>query len=153
MLGLGAYGPPNIAQTGTVVDGNIVANAPATLYLSAMTVHGNLTSNGGGDPARNFPIKNLVVDGNVTLQGWSGLWIGLLRTQVGGNIVFSNNAGTQTGEGDFEGILDSSEVVANVIAGNLICQNNTPAAQIGDSEGASNIVGGKAIGECSSVTS
>jgi hypothetical protein len=154
VLGLGKYGPPNIQPSGTVVDGNIVANQPASLYLSAITVHGNVTSNGGGDPTRNFPIKNLVVDGNMNIQGWSGLWIGLLRNTVGGNVVFSNNSGTQTGEDEFEGIPDSSEVATNHIGGNLICQGNTPAAQIGDAigdGGSPNTVGGNKIGECTAV--
>ncbi len=154
VLGLGAYGPPNIAQTGTVVDGNIIANQPASLYLTAITVHGNVTSNGGGDPERNFPTKNVVVDGNMTIQGWSGLWIGLLRNQVGGNVVFSKNSGTQTGIEEFEGIPDSSEVATNHIGGNLICQGNSPVAQIGDAVidgGTLNVVGGSKIGECTAV--
>jgi hypothetical protein len=33
----------------------------------------------------------------------------------------------------------------------LICQGNSPAAQIGDSGGGPNIVGGNAIGECASL--
>jgi hypothetical protein len=151
VLGLGRYGPPHLPQTGTVVDGNIVANAPASLYLSAITVHGNLISSGGSGPGRNFPIKDVVVDGNVVIQGWSGLWIGLLRSTVGRNVIFSHTAGTQTGEPPFEGILDSSEVADNVIGGNLICEGNSPAAQVGDSGGGPNLVGGKAVGECASL--
>ena len=151
ILGLGKYGPPHLPQTGTVVDGNIVANQPTSLYLSAITVHGNLVSNGGSGPGRNFPIKDNVVHGNMAIQGWDGLWIGLLRNTVGGNVIFSKTSGTQTGEGEFEGILDSSEVADNVISGNLVCQGNSPAAQIGDSGGGPNIVGGNAVGECASL--
>lgn len=151
ILGLGRYGPPHLPQTGTVVDGNIVANQPTSLYLSAITVHGNLVSNGGSGPDRNFPIKDNIVGGNMAVQGWDGLWIGLLRNTVGGNVIFSKTSGTQTGEGPFEGILDSSEVADNVISGNLICQGNSPAAQVGDSGGGPNIVGGKAVGECASL--
>ncbi len=149
ILGLGAFGPPDIGQTGTVVDGNIIANQPQSLYLSAMTVHGNLISNGGNGPGLNFPLKNLVVGGNVVLQGWSGLWIGLFRSQVGGNVTFSRNSGNQTGE---NGLPDSSEVADNVISGNLICQGNDPAAQFGDSEGGPNTVAGNALGQCSTLT-
>lgn len=148
ILGLGRFGPPNIAQTGTVVDGNIIANQPMSLYLSAITVRGNLISNGGSGPGLNFPIKNLIVGGNVALQGWNGLWIGLFRSQVGGNVIFSKNTGNQTGE---TGEPDSSEVADNVIAGNLICQGNDPGAQIGDSGGGPNTVGGNAIGQCSGL--
>lgn len=145
ILGLGQYGPPNMPQTGTVVDGNIVAAQPMSLYLSAITIHGNLISNGGYGPGLNFPIKNVVVDGNVVMQGWSGLWIGLFRSQVGGNVIFSNNTGNQIGE---LGTPDSSEVADNVIGGNLICMGNDPAAQFGDSGGGPNTVGGHALGQC-----
>lgn len=148
VLGLGAYGPPDIAQTGTVVDGNIVANQPQSLYLSAITIHGNLISNGGSGPGLNFPIKNLIVGGNVVLQGWNGLWIGLFRSQVGGNVIFSKNSGNQTSE---SGLPDSSEVANNVISGNLICQGNDPAAQFGDSGGGPNTVGGETVGQCAAL--
>jgi hypothetical protein len=147
-LGLGKYGPPNIPLTGTVVDGNIVANQPQTLYLSAITVHGNLVSNGGSSTGLNFPIKNNVIGGNIEIQGWSGLWIGLFRNTVTGNVIFSKNTGVQTGD---TGELDSSEVANNIIGGNLICQGNMPAAQFGDSGGTANTVSGQAIGQCSTL--
>lgn len=148
IVGLGRYGPPTIAQSGTVVDGSVVADQPQSLYLSAITVHGNLVSNGGSGPGLNFPIKNLIVDGNVNLQGWSGLWIGLFRSQVGGNVIFSNNSGNAIGG---SGDPDSSEVANNTISGNLICQGNDPAAQFGDSGGSANTVGGNAVGQCAGL--
>lgn len=141
VLGLGSYGGP----TDTVVDGNIVASRPQSLYLAFVTIRGNLVSNGGSGPGLNFPLKNLVVGGNVVLQGWSGLWIGLFRSDVGGNVIFSKNSGNQIGD---SGLPDSSEIADNTISGNLICHGNDPAAQIGDSEGGPNTVGGKAIGQC-----
>ncbi len=149
ILGLGMYGPPNIPLTGTVVDGNIVANQPQSLYLSAITVHGNLISNGGSSTGLNYPIKNNVIGGNIEIQGWSGWWIGLFRNTVAGNVIFSKNSGTKTGD---TGELDSSEVATNTIGGNLICQGDMPAAQIGDSGGSVNTVSGRAIGQCSSLT-
>ncbi|MDE3133120.1 MAG: hypothetical protein KGL15_03540 [Acidobacteriota bacterium] len=136
-LGLGSYGGP----TGTVVDGNIVADQPQSLYLAFLTIHGNLVSQGGtaAGPFTNFPIKNLTVGGNVTLEGWSGFWIGLFRSTVGGNVFFANNTGTNP---------DSSEVANNTISGNLICSGNNPAVQFGDSGGGPNTVGGHAVGQC-----
>jgi hypothetical protein len=148
VFGLG-YGPGTFYTVG----GNIVANQPGSLYLGGATVYGNVVSNGGGDLARNFPIKDSTIYGNLVVQGWHGLWIGLLRNTVGGNVIFSKTSGIQTGEDDFEGILDSTEVADNVISGNLICEGNSPAAQVGDSGGGPNIVGGNAIGECASLTS
>jgi phage baseplate assembly protein gpV len=92
VLGLGSYNPA--AQQVTVVDGNVQATQPGTLYLSFMTIRGNLTSNGGGDPERNFPIKDIT------------------------------------------------------IAGNLICQHNSPPAQIGDTSQPGSRVSGNKVGEC-----
>jgi hypothetical protein len=162
LLGLG-YG------TAVVVDGNVNANQPLSLYLGNMTVHGNVTSNGGGTADRfyNFPIKDDTIDGNLTLHGWTGGWIGALRNTVGGNIDFSNNASVVhpvddagcMASGTFPNGCaaapgadpDSSEPVQNMVSGNLICHNNSPAAQFGDSGGGPNTVSGNKIGECAGL--
>ena len=158
VLGLGDYNPES--HESAIVDGNVTAHQPETLYLGGMTVHGNVVSNGGGNPAseRNFPFKDNTVDGNVILQGWHGFWFGVIRATVGGNLIVADTSGTQVGlpDTDFEGVLDSTEIVSNVIGGNLICHGNTPPAQIGDAildEGnGPNTVGGNAIGECADVS-
>ena len=138
VLGLGHYNPtgPHAAT----VNGNIVAKQPLTLYLGAITVHGNVVSNGGGDPTRNFPIKDDTVGGNLILQGWHGLWLGAIRDTVGGNLIVSKN--TAADPSQLPG-SDSTEVQTNNVKGNLICQGNTPAAQVNpDDGGQPNIVGG-----------
>jgi hypothetical protein len=168
VLGLGNYGPPGI-KTNTVVNGDIVADRPLDLYLSGITVHGNVVSNGGGPGTGaflNFPTKDDTIDGNLIMNGWQGGWIGALRDTVGGNLVVSNNASvvheTPAGCDDSSTTdpctgfaagadTDSTEVASNTISGNLICFGNTPAAQFGDSGGSPNIVAGKAIGECSGL--
>jgi hypothetical protein len=146
VLGLGSYapGPHNVAT----VDGNIVANQPLSLYLSRITVHGNVISNGGGDAERNLPIKDITVGGSLVIQGWHGLWFGVIRDTVGGNVIVTNNVAADTSV--IPGI-DSSEIVTNTVSGNLICQKNIPVAQVGDSEGATNTVSGNKIGECAGL--
>jgi hypothetical protein len=162
LLGLG-YG------TTVVVDGNVNANQPLSVYLGNMTVHGNVTSNGGGTSDRfyNFPIKDNTIDGNLVLHGWTGGWIGALRNTVGGNIDFSNNASVVHAADDAAcmnsgtfpngcdaapgGDPDSSEPVQNTVSGNLICHNNSPAAQFADSGGGPNTVSGNKIGECAGL--
>jgi hypothetical protein len=165
LLGLG------YATTTDVVDGNIDANQPLSLYLGFVTVHGNVTSNGGGTGDRfyNFPIKDNTIDGNLVLRGWQGGWIGAIRNTVGGNVDVSNNASVvnpvDPGGCDSSGTFpngcdaapgadtDSTEVQTNTISGNLICHGNTPAAQVNPLEGGQpNTVGGKAIGECAGLT-
>ena len=67
LLGLG------YATQTDVVDGSVDANRPLSLYLGFVTVHGDVTSIGGGTSARfyNFPIKDNTIDGNLTLHGWT----------------------------------------------------------------------------------
>lgn len=155
VLGLGAYGPGPQPQTGTVVDGNILAHRPLSLYLSGITVHGNVVSNGGGGGPtgefRNFPTKDDVIDGNLIVQGWSGGWLGVIRNRVGGNVIVSHNASVLTESGP--GVdPDSTEVQTNVIGGNLICQGNTPAAQVNPIDGGQpNVVAGAKIGQCAGL--
>jgi hypothetical protein len=143
VLGLG-YGPEE--ATPAFVGGSLHANDALTLYLGHVTVGGNLISNGGGAPDRNFPIKDNTIGGNLILQGWSGLWMGSIRNNVGGNVNVSKNTAFDTSE--VPGI-DSTEVQTNVIAGNLICHHNTPAAQVNILDGGEpNTVGGNSVREC-----
>ena len=146
VVGLGSYIPG--PHTSAVVDGNVVALGAASLYLGGMTVHGSVTVLGGGSGARNLPIKDDTIDGNVTISGWRGLWFGVIRDDVGGSVTLLNNTAADTSQ--LPG-SDSSEVVTNTIAGNLACYGNTPAPQVGDSEGATNTVGGLKLGQCSGL--
>jgi len=146
VLGLGTYNPS--APHNSSVGGNIIANQPLSLYLSFLRVHGNLISNGGGGGVtgefRNFPTKDDTIDGNLSVTGWSGFWVGLIRDTVGGSVTFSNNSGNNP---------DSSEVMTNVIGGNLVCTGNTPVATVNpDDGGMPNVVGGTATGECAGLT-
>ena len=150
------------------MNGNINANQPLDLYLSGITVHGNVNSNGGGPGTSqflNFPTKDDTIDGNLIVQGWTGGWIGVIRDVVGGNVDLSKNASVvhETPVGcdpsgspffctgfDLGGDPDSSEVDTSTIGGNLICHNNSPAAQRGDAPFSTpSSVGGNKIGECS----
>lgn len=158
VLGLGTYNP--FAPHNSSVGGNVIANQPLSLYLSFLTIHGNLVSNGGGGGVtgefRNFPTKDVTVDGNLIIQGWTGGWIGVIRDHVGGNLIFSNNTSVINGLVDppVPGQVDSdsSEVMTNVVGGNLICQGNTPSAQVNpDDGGQPNVVGGHKIGQCAGL--
>jgi hypothetical protein len=143
---------PCTGKTNDTVGGNIIADQPYTMYLDGDHIHGNVVSNGGGDPSLppwlSFPIKDNMIDGNLIVHGWQGAWVGAIRNTVGGNVMFSNNLGTRTNEDT--GLPDSTEIAANLIGGNLICQHNTPTARIGDVVFMTgpNTVGGKGIGEC-----
>lgn len=146
VLGLGDYNP---AHNNATVDGNVIANQPGTLYLGAMTIHGNLISNGGGDAGRNFPIKDDRIGGNVIMQGWSGLWFGFIRDTVGGNLIALNNHAANPG---VDPGSDSSEIMTNHISGNLICFGNVPKATVNPNDGGlPNVVGGSELGQCAGL--
>jgi hypothetical protein len=166
ILGLGYNAPAGTLGPDTV-GGSIVAIKPLTLYLGNLTVAGNVISIGGASPmppaaaARNFPIKDNTIIGNLIILGWQGGWLGVIRNDVEGNVIVSKNVSLSTppgpaGSGELGGPgmdPDSTEVMTNTISGNLICLGNTPAAQVNPTDkGQPNIVGGKAIGECSGLT-
>jgi hypothetical protein len=150
---------PTLWPGNVTVNGNIIATQALTLYLDFSTVHGNVTVNGGGDitlvdhgavqDGLVLPIKDNVIDGNVMVQGWEGAWFGIIRNHVGGNVKATHTVGTRLDQ-DTLTFLDSTEIVTNVIGGNLICEQNSPPAQIADSGGSANTVGGNKIGECAS---
>jgi len=140
------------------VNGNVVGSNALTMYLDFTTIRGNVVVNGGGDitlvdhpPLQDglvLPIKDNVIGGNLVVQGWKGAWFGIIRDTVGGSVLALNTAGTRLGD---QNALDSTEIVTNKISGNLICLGNSPPAQIGDSGGSPNQVGGVKIGECASL--
>ena len=150
----GALGPPlgqppcNGQTTNDTVGGNIIGNQPLSMYLTAGSIGGNVISNGGGpgltsDSFVTFPIKENAIRGNLIVHGWQGGWVGALRNNVGGYLDFSRNVSVLD--------PDSSEVATNVVGHNLICMDNSPAAQLGDSGGALNTVAGHKLGQCTAV--
>ncbi len=144
---------PCTGTTNDTVGGNIYADHPMTMYLDGDTIRGNITSTGGGpgptfDPYVNFPIKDNVIYGNVSVEGWQGAWFGFIRNYTRGYVAIKNDVGVTIGD---LGTLDSTEIATNTIGGNLICSGNSPVAQIGDSGGTPNVVGGQKIGECAGL--
>ena len=141
--------PPCTGTTNDTVGGNIYADHPYTMYLDGDTVHGSVISIGGGPgltgaPYVNFPIKDNKIDGNLIVQGWHGAWVGVIRNTVRGYVLFAGNESVADS--------DSNEIQTNVIARDLICVGNSPAAQVNpDDGGAPNIVGGLKLGQCSGL--
>jgi hypothetical protein len=136
--------PCENTTTNDTVGGSLFANDPYTMYLTAVTINGNLVSVGGGpgavsSPFVNFPIKDMNIQGNALITGWHGGWFGFLRNHVNGSAVVSNIIAADP---------DSSEVVTNVVHRDLLCYGNSPAVQFGDSGGLPNEVGGLAFGQC-----
>ena len=149
---IGPVPPCREQTTADTVDGSVIAHEALTMYLDGDTIHGDVVSTGGGpgptlNPYINFPIKDNTIGGNLMVSGWQGAWFGVVRNVVGGKVVLVKNVGLTAPEG----VPDSTEVATNTIAGDLICLDNSPTAQIGDSGGTINTVGGAKVGQCKAV--
>ena len=132
------------------IGGNLSAHGAWAVVIEQEHVGGNVTIVGGGrsmDCSSTglvggpffATVHDSTVGGNVVVRRVHTCWFGLIRTTVGGNVqVIGNRFGDP----------DANEIITNTIAGNLSCFNNVPAAQIGDSGGLPNVVGGQKRGEC-----
>lgn len=172
VLGLGWNSPQGEGSLGPdTVGGSIIASQPLAMQVGQVTIGGNLISNGGGvvslsaADARNFPVEDNVIGGNLIVQGWHGGWFGVIRNTVDGNVIVAHVvslSNRDTGPGmdpDSTEIMGSDlsafggPIIPQTIGGNLICHDNVPAAQINPLDGgAPNFVGGKALGECAGLT-
>ena len=152
------------------VAGNLTAINSEAVVVHSATIGGNVTVVGGGGgavgggasngcfsptapiPAPWSDAPGLVAGGpqftdfedssigrNLTIIGQQTCWMGSLRNQVRGSLTYANNVTSDA---------DGMEIVNNLMGGNMICLNNDPAVQYGDSGAAPNLVGGRGIGEC-----
>ena len=155
------------------VDGNITTVGALAVVVHEVTVEGNISIIGGGggpaiadlsgrsettpgcylvhgptpwsmDPVfSHLPVYSTVegasIGGNLVMIGIQTCWLGATVNQVGGNVIALRN---QTGD------PDGNEIAGNAVGGNMVCFDNSPAAQIGDSQQPPNRVAGRALGEC-----
>ncbi len=67
-----------------------------------------------------------MIHGGATIAGYDGFWFGFIRNHVAGTVRLRDNV-----LADPEG----NEYVTNSINGSLKCSGNSPAPQVGDSQG------------------
>jgi hypothetical protein len=152
------------------IRGNLTAIGAQAVVVHSASIGGNFSLIGGGGGAAaatcnaqkpgSPTIKNLepwsldpnldqtpvysdnedsTVGGNVTVVHLTSCWLGTIRNQVRGSVTFVGNT---------MGDPDAMEILTNLIGGNMTCLNNTPAVQFGDGLSTSNLVRGRASGEC-----
>jgi hypothetical protein len=127
------------ADTGTI-RGGIRANAPASLQVHFAHISGGLKMHGGNGFFST--VEDSVIRGGATIHGYSGFWLGFIRNTVHGTVKLNNNQMDDP---------DANEYVTNTILGSLVCHNNSPAPQVGDSEGLPNIVSGRKVDQCAGL--
>ena len=131
-------------DTGTITGGVRAVN-PSGVQIHHTTIDGGLDIQGGSGPFGGpfeitwNAIEDNHINGSVSIQGYNGFWFGFLGNHVNGSVRLNNNVLEES---------DANEYVTNVIHGNLQCSGNSPAPQVGDSEGAPNQVTGGETGQC-----
>lgn len=142
----GSQKPAFNTSTHVSVAGSVTLNGVYNAAFNGVEIGGNLVSSYGGAGLLNpeeqfipFSVKDDTIRGNVVITNLRTVWFGVIRSQIGGNLVLLNNHTSDP---------DGNEVATNQIRGNLSCYGNSPRPQIGDSGGAQNAVGGHRAGQC-----
>lgn len=139
-------------RTHDTVDGNVTAQGALMMLLHANQIAGNVSQSGGGGgvscdvfplgpdgPPAYSTYEDNAIGGDAIVSGVQTCWLGFIRNTVTGNVNYTNNVLADP---------DGNEVVTNSIGRNLNCSGNNPPPQVGDSQGSSNSVGGRATGQC-----
>jgi hypothetical protein len=134
-------------NNGTINSG-VHATNPASVQIHFTRINGGLEIHGGSGPFGGpfditwNAIEDNHINGTVTVDGYNGFWMGFIRNHVNGAVNLNNNVLMDP---------DGNEYVTNTINGGLRCSGNSPAPQIGDSEGSPNQVNGAKTGQCADL--
>ncbi len=159
------------ALTFDSIGGNLIARDALANVVHGTSIGGNVSVVGGGGGAAGgaasgacfntaaYPIpapwsddaalanevpeytdfEDSSIGGNFTVKDVQTCWLGAVRVLVGGSIRVVGDATSDP---------DGMEIDDNLTGRNLVCLNNEPAVQFGDSGAAPNLVRGFGIGEC-----
>ena len=133
--------------TGTIT-GGVHAIDPASVQIHFATINGGVDIHGGSGPFGGpfdvtwNAIEDNAIHGGVTVAGYDGFWMGLIRNHISGTVKMHGNVLEDP---------DGNEYVTNVIHGSMKCSANEPAPQVGDSEGEPNVVTGREAGQCAEI--
>ena len=140
-------GSEESTNTGTI-SGGVHATDAANVQIHFATINGGVDIHGGAGPfgppfdVTFNTIEDNRINGGATIEGYDGFWMGFIRNTVNGSVNLSDNVLVDP---------DGNEYVTNTIHGSLNCTGNSPAPQIGDSEGEPNNVTGAKTGQCAAV--
>jgi hypothetical protein len=137
-----------------VVRGSLIAHHALGVVVHNSSIHGNVVETGGGGgvnckPTGVFTLfqspvysdyEHMWIGGSVRVTGLHSCWFGAIYLTVRGSLTVSKNVMADP---------DAMEVVTDKVLRNMTCHVNHPAIQFGDSDGRPNLVGRRAIGQCS----
>lgn len=137
-----------------MIGGSLTARDALAVLVHNIQIGKNVDIHGGGggmncdsqDALFGSPayatVEDSVIGGHASIVGWQSCWLGFIRNTVAHNVSFNKNVTADP---------DGNEVVTNVISGKLHCEGNSPAPQVGDSEGSPNTVAHGASGQCTAL--
>jgi hypothetical protein len=137
----------NPVPTGRI-NGGVHGTNPASVQIHFTAINGGVDVRGGSGPEGGpfgitwNAIEDNRINGAVVVDGYDGFWFGFIRNRVNGSVNLNNNVLADP---------DGNEYVTNVINGSLNCLGNSPAPQVGDSEGSPNVVNGPKTGQCANL--
>jgi hypothetical protein len=130
------------------ISGGVHATNAASVQIHFITINGGVDVQGGSGPFGGpfgitwNAIEDNQINGGAVVEGYNGFWFGFIRNHVNGSVSLNDNVLVDP---------DGNEYVTNVIHGSLRCGGNSPAPQIGDSEGSPNQVTGAKTGQCAGL--
>jgi hypothetical protein len=149
------------ASTGGTLTGqntisrDVTASGALALIVHASYIKGDVRQTGGGGGLSCAPpttgifallqspvfsdYENNTISGDLEVTGVHSCYFGGLRDAVKGDLRYTNNT---------FGDPDASEVLSNVVSGDIACSGNSPVVHYGDSSGVPNRAH-EASGECS----
>jgi hypothetical protein len=143
-----AFGDEEVPVHTATINGGVHATNAMNVQIHFSTINGGIDIHGGSGPFGGpfevgfNTIEDSTINGGYTEVGYDGFWNGFIRNNVHGSVNVIGNTVVDT---------DGNEIVTNTIHGNLNCQDNDPAPQVGDSEGSPNHVTGHETGQCSGL--
>jgi hypothetical protein len=132
----------------STISGGVHAENAANVQIHFATITGGIDIQGGAGPFGGpfditwNTIEDSRISGGVKIEGYNGFWMGFIRNTVNGGVHYNNNTLVDP---------DGNEIVTNKISGGLSCFGNSPAPQVGDSEGSPNVVTGGTKGQCAAA--
>ena len=132
-------------QSTITVHGNVLVTNALLVALNGITVHGNVRIVGGGGE-NYWSIKNNTICGNLTVQGQTVAWIGVMFNQVSKSVRLADIT-VNDEHPDAPGVF----VVRNTIERHLRCMGLVPGVSGGFDPTAVNVVGGRATGQCAAL--
>jgi hypothetical protein len=120
------------------IGGPIFGIQVSSVQIHNASIDGPVVLAGGGavnpiaGPGANFnDLEDNHIDGSVVVTGYHGIWAGVIRNRIDGNLWFTNNANQ-----------DEFDIGSNIVDGNAICAANNPPVNTGGSPGSPNTVAG-----------